>query len=85
MEATADTVQMYMDILKIIGWILGFLLSINAWYFKEMVKKLSSIELEMVKLTTEHSLMTSMVEKHDKKLDRLEMRMAKVEGAVKVN
>jgi hypothetical protein len=67
------------EILKTIGWIVGALLSVNAWYFRGIVSKLSSIELALVKLSTEHSLMSDMVLKHDKEIDVMREQFHRLE------
>lgn len=51
--------------------IIGGLLSLNAWYFKDVVKQLKAIELQLVRLVTQHDIMSDVVNKHDKELDTL--------------
>jgi hypothetical protein len=42
------------ETLGVIGAVIAVLLSVNAYFFKDMVKSLKTIELELMKLSTQH-------------------------------
>jgi hypothetical protein len=59
------------DWIKVIGSVISLLLLANGWYFKDIVKRLSSIELTLVELVTKHDLVDKMVTKHDDEIDKI--------------
>lgn len=59
------------DWIKVIGGIVSLLLLANGWYFKDIVKRLSSIELTLVTLVTKHDVVDKLVEKHDDEIDKI--------------
>lgn len=64
------------------GGLIVFLLSINAYYFKDIVTRLRSIELGLTKLTSEHHNNIQLVDKHDVTLDKHGDRLHRLEGSL---
>jgi len=57
--------------LEILGVIVGLLLAANAWYFKDIVKTLQEIRIELAKLLTKHDSVETMCSRHDEELREL--------------
>lgn len=67
------------EIIGIIGGVIAFLLAVNAYYFKDILGRLLKIELQLVKLLTEHKAIFKLVEKHDDEIEALEKRIQNLE------
>jgi len=70
------------EMLAVMGGLVTFLLSVNAYYFKDIVSSLRKIELQLVRLTSEHDNNMELIRKHDRELDRLSERIHTLEGAL---
>jgi hypothetical protein len=70
-----DTQNLY-----IIGCIVSVLLSVNAYFFRDMVKSLKLIELEIMKLSTQHDRVLEDVEFLLKEHTRTSERLHTLEG-----
>ena len=67
------------ELLVILGAIISFLLSVNAYYFKDIVKTLTEIKVTLAALTAEHDNSVKLVDKHDRDIDKLKERVAALE------
>lgn len=67
------------EMLTVLGGLVTFLLSANAYYFKDIVSSLKKIELQLVKLTSEHDNNMELLRKHDREIDHLRERIHRME------
>lgn len=70
------------ELLTILGGIITFLLSVNAYYFKDVVNTLTDIKIVLAKLTTEHHANSLLINKHDREIDLLREKIHKLEGNI---
>lgn len=68
------------ELTAVIGGLITFLLSVNAYYFKDIVKTLTEIKVSLMQLSTEHINNVNLVNKHETEIDRLRERVHKIEG-----
>lgn len=55
----------------VLGTFLTIGLSINAFFLKSLVEKLTKIELELVKFSTKHSALEKIVDTHENEIEAL--------------
>ena len=70
------------EILTAVGSVLGFLLSVNIYFFKQTVTTLNEIKLTLMKLTTEHDANSILLSKHDNEIDKINEKIHKLEGTL---
>lgn len=63
----------------IIGLIVSFCLTVNAFFLKDILKTLKALELNFTTLNTEHGMYSRMVDKLDNELNALEKRFNKAQ------
>lgn len=68
------------ELMSVLGSIIVALLSINAYFFKDIVKTLKKIELEVMKLTTKHDRIEKDVTYLMQENQSLRERMHTIEG-----
>jgi hypothetical protein len=68
------------NLLAVFGGLITLLLSVNAFYFKDIVSSLRKIELQLVKLTTEHDQNMSLLKDHDREIKKMRDRIHDLEG-----
>ncbi len=70
---------MNQELLNIAGAVITFILSVNLYFFKDVIKRLANIELELAKISSYNKL----VDKHDEEIDELLERIHNIEGQLK--
>lgn len=68
--------------IAILGGLITFLLSVNAYFFKDIVKSLNDIKIELAKMTAEHNANILLLQKHDDLIYNIRERLHKLEGFV---
>ena len=68
------------ELMAIGGALLTFLLSVNAYYFKDIVKTLTEIKVSLAEITVEHKTNVMLLQKHDVEIDKLRERVHNIEG-----
>lgn len=71
--------------LQLMGVVITFLLSVCAWYFKDIVRTLTEIRITLATLLAEHSANTMLIEKHDKEIDKITARVTTLESSYKID
>ena len=69
------------ELLAVLGGLVTFLLSVNAYYFKDIVTSLRKIELQLVKLTSEHDSNMMTVRKNEREIEKIRERLHANEGS----
>lgn len=67
------------ELLAILGALVTFLLSINGWYFRDIVKTLTEIKVTLAKLSESHTNQVQLVDKHDRDIEKLKERILRLE------
>lgn len=68
------------EILAILGGLVTFLLSVNGWYFRDIVKNLTEIKITLAKLSESHDNQIQLVDKHDRDLEKIKERLSRLEA-----
>lgn len=66
--------------LIIVGSFLTILMSINAFFLKDILVNLQDLKIELAKLLTDHSNYSALVDRHDREIDGLRERIHTLEG-----
>ena len=66
--------------LIIVGSFLTILMSINAFFLKDILNNLQDLKIELAKLLTDHSNYSALVDRHDRMIDQLRERIHTLEG-----
>jgi len=69
--------------LLILGSFMSILLSVNAFFLKDILKTLKNLEFKFIELDTEHTMYAKLLNKHDDELDNCSKRLHELEGAYK--
>ena len=67
------------ETLAILGGLVTFLLSVNAYFFKDIVASLRKIEMQVVKIASEHDNNIELLRKHDRDIDHMRERIHRLE------
>lgn len=66
--------------LIILGSFLTVLMSVNAFFLKDILNNLQDLKVELAKLYTDHNNYSNLVDRHDREIDKIRERMHKLEG-----
>lgn len=66
--------------LIILGGFLTVLMSVNAFFLKDILVNLQDLKIELAKLLTDHSNYSALVDRHDREIDKIKERLHSLEG-----
>jgi formyltetrahydrofolate hydrolase len=66
--------------LIVVGSFLTILMSVNAFFLKDILNNLQELKIELAKLLTDHSNYSALVDRHDREIDKMKERLHTLEG-----
>ncbi len=69
--------------LKIIGSLIAILLTVNAYYFRDMVETIHEIKIALTSLSVQAKNDSIVIQKHDREIDKLKEKVAILESLKK--